>query len=87
MMLHNREYSEPELKAYIHKLELEIEAKDEIIRLAVKDLDKLSGWYAVINERNCLLKISCMDCPLYTPGKANCEWRYRKRAKELIKDV
>lgn len=87
MMLHDKEYSETELKAYIKSLEAESKAKDDIIRLAVNDLQKLTGWIDGYGNRNCLLKISCTDCPLYTAGKNRCEWRHYDKAKELIKDV
>lgn len=87
MMLHDKEYSETELKAYIKSLEAENQAKDNIIKLAVNDLQKLTGWIDGYGNRNCLLKITCTDCPLYNPDKPKCEWRYYDKAKGAIKNV
>ena len=49
MMLHNREYSEPELKAYIHKLEDILRELRPVLRAAIfvnyKDTNKANEIY------------------------------------------
>lgn len=54
MMLHNREYSEPELKAYIHKLEDILRELRPVLRAAIfvnyKDTNKANELYDKITK-------------------------------------